>query len=109
MELYKYTSIEHSLDSLIYGIYAGCIKDFNDPYEAEGIVFPEDYRVCCTSLSNKPMFMWAYYGNHRGCCIQFSVPDNMEIIKKEVNEAATINADSEDIVYKIKSLFNSQM
>jgi Ca-activated chloride channel family protein len=27
----------------------------------------------------------------------------------EVNEAATINADSEDIVYKIKSLFNSQM
>ena len=27
----------------------------------------------------------------------------------EINEAATINADSEDIVYKIKSLFNSQM
>lgn len=27
----------------------------------------------------------------------------------EVNEAATINADSEDIVYKMKSLFNSQM
>lgn len=27
----------------------------------------------------------------------------------EVNEAATINADSDDIVYKIKSLFNSQM
>lgn len=82
MELYKYTSIEHSLDSLKYGIYAGCIKDFNDPYEAEGIVFPEDYRVCCTSLSNKPMFMWAYYGNHRGCCIQFHAPDDLEIIKK---------------------------
>ena len=27
----------------------------------------------------------------------------------EVNEAATIDADSDDIVYKIKSLFNSQM
>lgn len=27
----------------------------------------------------------------------------------EINEAATINADSDDIVYKIKSLFNSQM
>ena len=26
-----------------------------------------------------------------------------------INEAASINADSEDIVYKLKSLFNSQL
>ena len=82
MELHKYTSIDHALDSLKHGIYAGQIKDFNDPYEAEGIVFPEDYRVCCTSSSNKQMFMWAYYGHHRGCCIQFHVPDDLENVKK---------------------------
>jgi Ca-activated chloride channel family protein len=27
----------------------------------------------------------------------------------DVNEAASIDADSDDIIYKIKSLFNSQM
>lgn len=26
-----------------------------------------------------------------------------------INEAASINADSDDIIYKIKSLFNSQL
>lgn len=27
----------------------------------------------------------------------------------QINEAASINADSDDIIYKIKSLFNSQL
>ena len=36
--------------------------------------------------------------------------DSDELAKiSGVNEAATINADSDDIVYKIKSLFNSQL
>ena len=36
---------------------------------------------------------------------------NIEALKKisEINEAATINADSEDIVYQLKNLFNSEM
>ena len=27
----------------------------------------------------------------------------------EINEAATINADSDDIIYQLKNLFNSEM
>ncbi len=43
--------------------------------------------------------------------ISYTAEADTDAMKKlsEVNEAATINADSEDIVYKIKSLFNSQM
>ena len=43
--------------------------------------------------------------------ISYTAEADKDAMRKlsEVNEAATINADSEDIVYKIKSLFNSQM
>ena len=43
--------------------------------------------------------------------ISYTSDADTDAMKKlsEINEAATINADSEDIVYKIKSLFNSQM
>ena len=43
--------------------------------------------------------------------ISYTSEADTEAMRKlsEVNEAATINADSDDIVYKIKSLFNSQM
>ena len=43
--------------------------------------------------------------------ISYTSEADTEAMRKlsEVNEAATINADSEDIIYKIKSLFNSQM
>ena len=36
---------------------------------------------------------------------------NIEALKRvsEINEAATINADSEDIIYQLKNLFNSEM
>ena len=36
---------------------------------------------------------------------------NIEALKRisEINEAATINADSDDIVYQLKNLFNSEM
>ena len=36
---------------------------------------------------------------------------NIEALKEisSVNEAASINADTEDIIYKLKSLFNAQM
>lgn len=36
--------------------------------------------------------------------------DTSELSKvANINEAASINADAEDIVYKLKSLFNSQL
>ncbi len=43
--------------------------------------------------------------------ISYTDQGDAEALKKlsEVNEAAAINADSDDIVYKIKSLFNSEM
>ncbi len=43
--------------------------------------------------------------------ISYTADADTDAMRKlsEINEAATINADSEDIVYKIKSLFNSQM
>ena len=36
---------------------------------------------------------------------------NIDALKRisEINEAATINADSEDIIYQLKNLFNSEM
>ena len=36
---------------------------------------------------------------------------NIEALKRisEINEAATINADSDDIIYQLKNLFNSEM
>ncbi|MDO5520929.1 MAG: VWA domain-containing protein, partial [bacterium] len=34
--------------------------------------------------------------------------DALEVVSN-INEAASINADSDDVVYKLKSLFNAQM
>ena len=36
---------------------------------------------------------------------------NIEVLKKvsDINEAATMNADSDNVIYRIESLFNSQM
>lgn len=43
--------------------------------------------------------------------ISYGSEGDLEALKKlsNINEAASINADSDDIIYKIKSLFNSQM
>lgn len=43
--------------------------------------------------------------------ISYTSEADTEAMKKlsDINEAASINADSDDIIYKIKSLFNSQM
>lgn len=71
--LYKYTSMEYIEDAIRYGVYASRLGDLNDPYEYNGIVYIEDYRVCCMTTSSAKMLMWAYYGYHRGCCIKYDV------------------------------------
>ena len=82
MKLYKYTTIEYVTSGICYGVFASRLDCFNDPYEYEGIRYLDDYRVCCMTSSAKQMLMWAYYGNHRGCCIEYSVPDGLEFLRR---------------------------
>lgn len=82
MKLYKYTSVEHVRSAIENGIFASELTSFNDPYEYEGIDYPEDYRACCLTGSPLKMLMWSYYGNQQGCCLEFEVPDKVDIIKK---------------------------
>ena len=84
MIVYKYMKIEHVKDSIKNGIYAAPLNTFNDPYECKGIRYLDDYRVCCLTGSSRQMIMWAYYGNHKGCCVSFEIPDKLEIVK-EIN------------------------
>ena len=81
MKVYKYTSVEYVKSAIENGIYASELTNFNDPYEYEGIEYLEDYRACCLTKSPLKMLMWSYYGNHKGCCVEFKVPDNLNIIK----------------------------
>lgn len=75
MKLYKYTNIDYAIKALEYGIYAGRLNQLNDPYEGEGILYPESYRICSLTSSSKAMLMWAYYGYHRECCIGYHIAD----------------------------------
>ena len=82
VKLYKYTKIEYAISAIRNGIYAGKVTDFNDPYEYEGITYPDNYRICCLTKSAKKMLMWAYYGMHKECCIKYEVPEDIDIIKE---------------------------
>ena len=59
MKIHKYMKIEHAIDALEHSIYAGKLDSFNDPYEYEGILYPDMYRVCCLTRSDTAMLMWA--------------------------------------------------
>lgn len=76
MKVCKYTQLEYIKSSIENGIFASHLERVNDPYEMEGIVNPDDYRICCVSKSTRQMLLWSYYTNHRGCTIQFDVPDD---------------------------------
>ena len=73
MILYKYTPIKYISSCIENGIYASRLNLVNDPYERRGIRYPNQYRVVCLTSSSYQMLMWAYYGNHKGCCIEFDV------------------------------------
>ena len=94
MQCYKYTDIQYIQMALNLGIYAGKITDFNDPYEYEGIRYPDDYRVCCLTKSFRKMLMWAYYVKHKGCCIEFNISDECDLIKP-VNYTRTFHSHNE--------------
>lgn len=73
MALFKYTSLEFIPSCINNGVYASRLDKINDPFEGKGIRYPNLYRVVCLTASPFQMLMWAYYGNHRGCCIEFDV------------------------------------
>lgn len=73
-KLYKYMSIEYIEDAVNYGVYASKLNEVNDIYEGEAIEYIDNYRIACLTNSPKAMLMWAYYGNHRQCCVEFDVP-----------------------------------
>ena len=81
MKFYKYMDIKNAVSALKNGIYAGKLNEFNDPYEYEGIKYVDDYRVCCGTRSAMKMLMWAHYVSHQGCCVEYEVPKDCELIK----------------------------
>lgn len=81
MTLYKYTSIEYIQSCIENGVFASRLDNINDPFENSGISYPEQFRVVCLTGSAFKMLMWAYYGNHKICCVEFEVPDNVGICK----------------------------
>ena len=63
------------------GIFASEILNVNDPHEGKDIDNPNQYRIVCLTESKNNILMWAYYGNHRGCCVGFDV-SGIDGIKK---------------------------
>ena len=78
-KLAKYTSLKYIENAINYGIYASHITAVNDPFENEGVKYPDEYRICCMTNSAKQMIMWAYYTNHRGCLIEYDVSHCIEL------------------------------
>ena len=75
--LFKYTGLDRIKSCVENGVYAANISDLNDPFEYSGIEYPEEYRVVCLTNSETKMLMWAYYGNHQNCCIEFELDSNL--------------------------------
>ena len=81
--LYKYTTSEYIRSCIENGVYASKLDNINDPYEARDVRYQDQYRVVCLTSSSTQMLMWAYYGNHKGCCIEYDVTDIGSIRKVE--------------------------
>ncbi len=105
--LFKFTKMEYIQSALEYGLFASSINNMNDPYEVEGIYYPDDYRICCATRSSTQMLMWAYYAGHKGCCIEFEVPESYEgsILKAVDYRKEVINRGALGEKEVIESLF----
>ena len=82
--LYKYTTIKYIQSSVENGIYASRIDQVNDPFEGAEIENPDLFRIVCLTNASSAMLMWAYYGNHHGCRIEYDVTDIPEELLHEV-------------------------
>ena len=81
MILYKYMKLSYLSSCFENGIHASRLERVNDPYEGLGIEYPDQYRICCMTRSPLKMLMWAYYVNHRGCCVGFDVGEHFQRVK----------------------------
>ncbi len=100
--LYKYTSLNYLESCILDGVYAAPIEDVNDPFECDGITYPNLYRICCLTSSSRHMLLWAYYANHKECCVEFDVSNIDPNILRKVDyvESFTSHSDmSMDEVY----------
>lgn len=71
--LFKYTSVQFVQSCIENGVYASRVDQVNDPYEGNGIENPHLFRIACLTNASSAMLMWAYYGNHHGCRIEYDV------------------------------------
>ena len=104
MALIKYTGIEYVQSCIQNGIYASRLDNINDSYEGRGIRYKDQYRVVCLTASPYQMLMWAYYGNHRGCCIEFDIDHIKEIRQVEYIKEFCAHEDM-DTAEVIESLY----
>ena len=94
--LYKFTNMDFIESCILNGVYGSHLDKVNDPFEGKGINNPELYRICCLTNSPKQMLLWAYYGNHKECCIEYDVSDIDNSLLKRVNYINTF-IDHEDM------------
>ena len=104
MILYKYTSLKYIKSCFEYGVFASTLNNVNDPYEVYGIDYPDEYRICCMTKKAYMPLMWAYYGNHQGCCIGFEIPNDsgfraIQYLKKFENHDKMNNSEIIDSLY----------
>ena len=98
MILYQYMDLSHLSSCFENGIYASKLERVNDPYEGLGIEYPNQYRICCMTKSPLKMLMWAYYVNHRGCCVGFDVGSHFQPVKYTDTLQPHEEMDSEEII-----------
>ena len=86
--LYKYMSLDKLANTLKNGVPASYLGKSN-PFEIEGITNPKLYRKCCMTNSPRQMLLWAIYGNHKGCCVEYDVSSIDKIILRKVEYTVT--------------------
>ena len=86
--LYKYMDMRHLESCIQKGIYASNIGN-NDPSERQGVRDHELYRKCTMTNSPKQMILWAYYGGHRGCCVEYDVSNVDKVLLRKAEYTDT--------------------
>ena len=102
--LYKYTSMDFIESCIKNGIYASKIDAVNDPFESEGVKYPHLYRICCMTNSPKRMLLWAYYTNHKECCVEFDVSS---VVPSLIRPVDYVDSFSPHINMSLEEVFSS--
>lgn len=80
----KFTQLKYIQSAIEYGAFASPIDSLNDPYEWQGIRYPDSLRVCCLTSAPFKMLMWSHYAKHEGCRIDFAFDEQCNRILKHV-------------------------